>query len=125
MRKRLSVVVFLIFSFTLFVSCSVQNGLLMNGDINSTKTSMNGSYEKFTGKYYKKIKFNKGDLLECTVNSTTNKGELILLLLDKDDNIVADLKDTTNIEISQNGYYYFTAIGINHSGDFEIEWSKK
>lgn len=125
MKKRLSIVVFLIFSFTLFVSCSIQNGLLVNGNINSTKTSMNGSYEKFTGKYYKKIKFNKGDFLECTVNITTNKGELLLLLLDKDDNIVADLKDTTNIEIPQNGYYRFTAIGINHSGDFEIGWSKK
>ncbi|MGL5379089.1 hypothetical protein [Clostridium sp.] len=125
MRKKYLLILSLIFSLMVFVSCTVQSGVITIGSLDSGKDYIKGNYEKFNGEYYKMIKLKKGDKIELSTNFNTKNGEIKLLLLDKDENEVLDLKNTTSFEVLDDGYYYFKAIAENHSGDFEMKWNIK
>lgn len=124
MRKKLFIFITLTLMINLILSCSVHSGVITKGDLKSTKNSIEGNYDNFNGKFYKKVKLNKGDKLNFTVNNTINSGELKLLLMDKDDNVLVDLNNSNNFEIKDSGYYFFTALANDHSGDFKVQWKK-
>lgn len=123
MIKKILVITLLIFVVTIFTSCTFFSGVMKNGSIESIDSNIEGSYDKFSGTYFKRIKLNKSDLLEWNTNTKTEDGSLKLLLRDKDENVIADLNKENSAEIKEDGYYYFTAIGDKHSGEFDIEWA--
>lgn len=53
MKKKVFNFIMLTLMINLFVSCSVHSGVITKGDLKSTKNSIEGSYDKFNGKYYK------------------------------------------------------------------------
>lgn len=123
MIKKILVITLLIFVVTIFTSCTFFSGVMKNGSIESIDSNIEGSYDKFSGTYFKRIKLNKSDLLEWNTNTKTEDGSLKLFLRDKDENVIADLNKEDSVEIEEDGYYYFTAIGDKHSGEFDIEWA--
>lgn len=125
MRKKYLLILSLIFSLMVFVSCTVQSGVITIGSLDSGKDYIKGNYEKFNGEYYKKVKLKEGNKIEFSITSNTKSGEIQFLLLDKDKNEVEDLKDSATVEILEDGNYYFKAIAENHSGDFEMKWNIK
>lgn len=123
MIKKILVIVLLIFSLTIFTSCTFFSGIMKNGSIEAINSNIEGSYDKFSGTYFKRIKLNKSDVLEWNTDVNTEDGSLKLLLRDKDKNIIANLETEDSVKIEKDGYYYFTAIGDKHSGEFDIEWT--
>lgn len=122
MIKKVSIVSILTFILLILTSCTVQNGTIISGTLKATNNSIEGDYKSFDGKYYKKLKLNKSDTLESSSVIHTIDGNIQLLLLDDKDNEVTNLKDEKTIIIPEDGYYYFTAVAENHSGDFKLNW---
>lgn len=119
--RKSAIVCIFIFSL-LFISCSVQSGLIINGDLNSTQNQIEGNYTSFNGEYYKKVKLSKFDNISWVSNTETTDGQIELYLLNKDKEIIADLKDNNSIEIPESGHYFFKAIAKKHSGSFKVVW---
>lgn len=125
MIKKISIVSILTFILLTLTSCSVQNGTVIKGTLKATNNSIEGKYESFDGKYYKKLKLNKSDTLESNSVVNITDGDIQLLLLDEENNEISNLKDEKTITIPEDGYYYFTAVAKNHSGDFKLNWNIK
>ena len=123
MIKKILVITLLILGVTIFTSCTFFSGVMKNGSIEAIGSNIEGSYNKFSGTYYKKIKLNKSDVLKWNTDVNTKDGSLKLLLRDKEKNVIADLEKEDSAKIEEDGYYYFTAIGDKHSGEFDIEWA--
>lgn len=125
MKKKMSLIIILILSMLLFISCTGGSYTMTMGSLNGDSKHIEGKYNSFNGKYYSRIKLSKGDTIEYTSSYNTNSGEIDLVLLDKEKNVVADLQTTNSVDIVEDGYYYFTAIGDHHSGSFKVEWDRK
>ncbi|WP_066869914.1 hypothetical protein [Clostridium mediterraneense] len=123
MIKKILVITLLILGITIFASCTFFSGVMKNGSIEAIGSNIEGSYDKFSGTYYKKIKLDKSDVLKWNTDVNTEDGSLKLLLRDKEKNVIADLEKEDSVKIEEAGYYYLTAIGDKHSGEFDIEWA--
>ena len=88
---------------------------------------MEMTYEYFDGYKYKKVKANKGNILELSLNVTTKGGKLnILVLNDKEEEIYSnyDLNGNINekINIDEDGKYMIKIEGDKHEGSYDINW---
>ena len=88
---------------------------------------MEMTYEYFDGYKYKKVKANKGNILELSLNVTTKGGKLnILVLNDKEEEIYSnyDLNGNINekINIDEDGKYMIKIEGDKHEGSYDISW---
>ena len=88
---------------------------------------MEMTYEYFDGYKYKKVKANKGNILELSLNVTTKGGKLnILVLNDKEEEIYSnyDLNGNINekIDIDEDGKYMIKIEGDKHEGSYDISW---
>ena len=63
--------------------------------------------------------------MEYQTSINTDDGSMKLVLLDEKKSVLVNLESTGLIEITEDGNYYFTAIGDHHKGSFEVEWSIK
>jgi hypothetical protein len=116
----------LLFSFLILISCSGGNYVIIKGDIESTSHSMNGSYSKFSGYYYRQITLYKDDHVFLNYQSITHDGTIALELIDDNGNVLFKtqklVKRNYPIHISQSGKYRIEVIGNNHKGSFKLSW---
>lgn len=112
----------IVFILSILTSCSVMNGVITFGKVDSGKNYIEGKYNSFNGSYYKKVKLKKGDNIACEISSRTDAGSIQLLLEDEEGNTVADLLQISIVDIDKDGDYRFIAIANEHSGSFQVEW---
>ncbi|MBM6839564.1 hypothetical protein H9X77_15425 [Clostridium saudiense] len=68
------------------------------------------------------MKLKDGDSVDYQTSITTDGGSIKLVLLDEKKNVLTNLESTGVVEITEDGYYYFTAIADHHKGSFNVEW---
>lgn len=118
---------FILTAFLILTSCSGGNYVIIKGGIESTNNSMDGSYSKFSGNYYRRVRFPGNSNVHLTFHSKTKSGTLTIEMIDdtgkvlfKSNNSSESIKE---IHIAQSGSYKFEAIGKNHDGSFKLNWS--
>lgn len=122
MKKKVSLIIVLMITLVLLTSCTGGSYVITIGKIKGNSKSLTGSYNSFSGKYYSRVKLEAGDIIEYKASCNTDSGSLQLVLLDKDNNVIANLLEAQDVEINNTGYYYFTALGEDHKGDFSVQW---
>lgn len=125
MKRKVLIITLLIITLALFISCTGGSYTMTVGSLNGNGKHIEGKYNSFNGKYFSKVKLEEGDIVEYQTSITTDDGSMELVLLDKNKNVLLNLEPTGSIEITEDGYYYFTALGDHHKGSFEVEWSIK
>lgn len=118
--------VFTLFSLIILASCNGGKYEIIKGEIESTDHSIDGSYAKFSGYYYKEVELRNRNMVNINFHAYTQRGSLILELVDTDGNIIYKTKsdDISNrkIFITYSGKYKFEVIGKNHKGSFDLGW---
>lgn len=100
---------------------------IIMGDIHAEENSIKGSYNTFSGNYYKKVELDKNSKIVLALNAETESGSLIAQLIDPDGNKILELEEGAQKEttINESGKYEMKVIGNDHKGDFNLEWIKK
>lgn len=125
MKRKISIIILLMITLTLFTSCTGGSYTMTIGSLNGNSKHIEGKYNSFNGKYFSKVKLKDGDSVEYQTSINTDDGSMKLVLLDEKKSVLVNLESTGLIEITEDGNYYFTAIGDHHKGSFEVEWSIK
>lgn len=129
MKKRLLIITIIsILAISLF-GCNSSGKYVVKKMIKEDNGNnyMEMTYEYFDGYKYKKVKANKGNILELSLNVTTKGGKLnILVLNDKEEEIYSnyDLNGNINekINIDEDGKYMIKIEGDKHEGSYDISW---
>lgn len=122
MGKKISLIATLIITLVLFTSCTGGSYTMTMGSLNGNSKHIEGKYNSFNGKYFSKVKLKDGDSVDYQTSITTDGGSIKLVLLDEKKNVLTNLESTGVVEITEDGYYYFTAIADHHKGSFNVEW---
>lgn len=122
MGKKISLIATLIITLVLFTSCTGGSHTMTMGSLNGNSKHIEGKYNSFNGKYFSKVKLKDGDSVDYQTSITTDGGSIKLVLLDEKKNVLTNLESTGVVEITEDGYYYFTAIADHHKGSFNVEW---
>lgn len=122
MGKKVSLIATLIITLVLFTSCTGGSYTMTMGSLNGNSKHIEGKYNSFNGKYFSKVKLKDGDSVDYQTSITTDGGSIKLVLLDEKKNVLTNLESTGVVEITEDGYYYFTAIADHHKGSFNVEW---
>lgn len=125
MKKKISIIILLMITLALFTSCTGGSYTMTMGNLKGNSNYIEGKYNSFNGKYFSKVKLNDGDTVEYQTAINTNDGNMNLVLLDKEKNVLLNLEATGEIEITEDGSYYFMAIGDHHKGSFKVAWNVK
>ena len=125
MVKRLGLTIILILTISLIlVGCSGGSYKLIKGSIKYKDNSICGNYSKYTGNFYKKVKFNEGEVVNFSLTLNTVKGELTAKLIDSDENIMFELNDEKTVKIKKTDNYKVQIIAEEHKGDFKLTWAR-
>ena len=130
-RKLLIAIPYLILIITAIIflisSCSGGSYRITIGHINSDSNSIEGSYNSFSGSYYRKIKLTEGDEIIINFKKQTKKGSLDAELISPEGNKIEIANESKNqsIIIKKSGTYKITVIGDGHEGNFIITWYVK
>ncbi|MDW7668547.1 MAG: hypothetical protein SCJ93_06965 [Bacillota bacterium] len=91
------------------------------------ENEINGSYSKFNGFKEKKYDFKEGDSLNFDTVIESESGELKVLLIDEDDNVIHEISNTGNssFEIKETGEYSIRVEGVEHKCNFSVEIERK
>lgn len=88
---------------------------------------MKGSYNDFSGYYFKAVKLKANEHLDIRFDQKTKSGTLTAELLNGKGQIVykSDPNQNSNQEISvpKTGRYRMEVIGLSHSGSFDLSWN--
>lgn len=125
MKKKISIIILLMITLALFTSCTGGSYTMTMGNLKGNSNHIEGKYNSFNGKYFSKVKLNDGDTVEYQTSINTNDGNMNLVLLDKEKKVLLNLEATGEIEITEDGSYYFMAIGDHHKGSFKVAWNVK
>jgi hypothetical protein len=124
-KKQSMTIILILMTLLIFTGCSGGSYKIINGDIDTQENGMNGQYKEFTGKYYRKVKFGKGDVVSFNIIVNTSKGNLSFKLLNPEGEVVNELEKGEIIEIVKTGLYKVQVESNKHKGSFIISWSKK
>lgn len=122
MGRKISLIATLIITLVLFTSCTGGSYTMTMGSLNGNNKHIEGKYNSFNGKYFSKVKLKDGDSVTYQTSITTDGGSIKLVLLDEKKDVLINLESTGLVEITEDGYYYFTAIADQHKGSFNVEW---
>jgi hypothetical protein len=123
MKNRKSIIVFLLILVTLFTSCTYGSYSIISGSIDMGKDEISGSYSKFNGYKQKKYDFNKGDEIVLNTEIKTESGDLSILIIDENDDIIHEIKESgqNSLPIGDSGEYNIRVSGQDHKGEFNIK----
>ncbi|MCY6960363.1 hypothetical protein [Clostridium brassicae] len=121
LRRSLSMMLFLI--ICLLMGCSGGSYKINEGDIKASDNSINGSYGSFTGNYFKKVKFEKGEDIKFDFEINTVKGRVSAKVIDSQDNTVAKIEKSKSVKIDKADTYTIKVEGENHEGGFVLTWN--
>jgi hypothetical protein len=94
------------------------------GGVESSSNSISGNYSKFSGYYYKEVKFAKGDNINFTYLISTNDGKLSAKLLDSSGDVIEKITKDTTITIPKEDTYKIQVNAKDHKGSFIISWDE-
>jgi hypothetical protein len=120
MKKKLWLILALVSFF--LVGCSGGSYVIKTGGISSSSDSISGDYSKFSGNYYKEVKFEEGDKVSFSYLTTTKNGNLTANLLDSSDEVIENISDNLVITIPKKDTYKIQVEAGNHKGNFMISW---
>ncbi len=124
MARKLSLTSILVLTISLvLVGCSGGSYNLSKGNITYKNNSITGDYSKFTGNFYKTVKFNEGEIVNYSLTLNTIKGDLTAKLIDSDENVVAELSDKLAVTIKKTDNYKIMIEGNSHKGNFVLTWT--
>lgn len=97
------------------------------GSLETAENKITGSYNTFSGHYFKEISLQKGDKLNINLISDTDKGQLKAELVGPEGNIFLQFTGEKQAQhrkltIPKEGIYKFKVIGDNHQGSFTLSW---
>lgn len=124
-RKYFILVVIL--SLILLVGCEGGSYMVIKGEVDANKNSITGDYNKFSGKYYKRLKLKRNDKIFVKFENETKKGSLKANLTDSDGEEIFSMNglDKANEKrfiIKKDGYYKMRVIADDHKGSFNLQW---
>ena len=114
-------------SLSLLTACSGGSYILKEGSIKTENNLIEGSYEYFSGTYYKNIKIDQNKKISINFDSRTEGGNISANLIDIDNGTIIDLggKEYNNNEliIENAGSYRLRVNGNKHKGSFILSWN--
>lgn len=123
MQKKISILSALFFIVLTFTGCSGGTYTISKGNIGVSDSGITGNYSNFNGKYYKKVKFDKGDKIIFHLDIRSVKGKIKCELIYPEGKPVVELKDNKRIKIPKDGEYKVQLDGKDHEGNFMIYWN--
>lgn len=125
--KRRYLLIIIVLLGILIAGCSqVGSYTLIMGDIHTGEDSIEGSYSKFSGNYYKKVELDKNDMINVELTAETKAGSITAQLIDPEGNKILEIKENSQKEklINESGQYKMKVVGEDHKGSFEFKWEK-
>ncbi|WP_338448791.1 hypothetical protein R4Z09_21605 [Niallia oryzisoli] len=120
--KKLGTLLLLMLMLFMFVGCSGGSYTITVGEIDSFKHEIAGEYSSFSGKYYKQVTVEPGEVLEITLTAHTEKGRLKAVILDSEEKVISTLNPGNSVQIRDAGVYKLQVEGKNHKGSFTLSW---
>ncbi len=127
MNKKGIILIVLLFLITIFTSCTYGSYSIKVGDVEMGNHEISGSYSSFNGFKQRTYDFEEGDSFNFNTIIETESGELKVLLIDEDDNVIHEISNTGNssFEIKETGEYSIRVEGVEHKGSFSVEIERK
>ncbi|MDQ0155474.1 hypothetical protein [Robertmurraya andreesenii] len=122
MMKKMGLLFLSVLMSLYLVGCTGGSYVITIGEINSTKNSLSGEYNQFSGHYYAKVKLDNQETLVLNFSAETKKGELIARVIDSDGKTIKTLKPGDTVELNQSGQYKLQIEGEKHQGSFTMSW---
>lgn len=122
MYKKL--LISIVFVSVLLIGCSGGSYTVHIGELSSSSNSISGEYDRFSGYYFKEVKFAKGDTVQLTYSVSTEQGSLSARLLNSSGKVIKDITSDTTVQITKNDTYKVRVDGQKHQGNFNISWSR-
>jgi hypothetical protein len=122
--KKISFIVLCILLISLLAGCSGGAYTISIGDIGSSGNSISGSYDSFSGHYYKTAKFEKGQTINFSFSANTVSCELSARVIDSKGNTVVELKGDQSVQIDKTDTYKIQVEGQKHQGGLLLSWSE-
>lgn len=119
MMKKLGTL-FLLLLLVAFAGCSGGSYTITVGEIDSFEHEITGEYSRFSGKYYKEVTVEPGEVLEITLTTRTEKGELKAVVLDSEEKVISTLIQEDSVQIRDPGEYKLQIEGKKHKSDFTL-----
>ena len=118
-------IIFILFIvLTIFITgCTYGSYSIKVGSVDMGKNEVSGSYSEFNGFKSKNYDFEEGDSLNFDTEIETESGELKILLLDEDKNILQEISESgeSNYEVKETSDYNIRVEAIEHKGSFSVE----
>jgi len=97
------------------------------GSLETAENKITGSYNNFSGHYFKKLSLQKGNKLNANLISNTKKGQLRAELVGPEGNVCLQFTGEKQAQhrkltIAKDGIYKFKVRGDNHQGSFTLAW---
>lgn len=108
----------------LLMGCSAGSYVIKTGNLSSSSDSISGEYSKFSGHYYKKVKFEEGENITFSYSASTIDGKLSANLMDSSDKVIEEITDKMVITIPKKDTYKIQVEANNHKGSFSITWDE-
>lgn len=106
--------------------CTSGSGYTILSYENNSSTSMQMSYEKFTGTRTTTLKVKENEEVEVRVNIVTESGSIHLSITDEDGNQAYqgnELSESTMFTVNLTaGTYKIKVEGKDHKGSYRINW---
>jgi len=119
--KKIFLLVIMVFLISV-VSCSSE--MLKNEKLNDTDTSMEMSYDKFSGERSKTVTLKSNT--EIKVDIVTNDGDIALSIVDESGNkayIGNALKTSSfSVTVDKDTDYTIKVVAKSHEGSYKIAW---
>ena len=126
-NKKIMLLAILVLSMVILVGCSGGSYLITIGDIDTTGNSITGSYEKFDGHYFKKVKLEEGQNLKVKFYTVTEEGSIAAQVEDPSGEVILQLEGQDDaqekeIAINRTGTYSMKVTADKHKGSFQLNW---
>lgn len=115
---------FIVLFSILLVGCTGGSYVITTGGVESSSNSISGNYSKFSGYFYKEVKFSKGDNINFTYLISTNDGKLSAKLIDSSGDVIEKITKDTTITIPKEDMYKIQVNAKDHKGSFIISWDE-
>lgn len=120
--KKVGAVCLLVLLLSNLIACSGGSYAISVGEVESTKNSIVGEYNSFSGKYFKKVHLKEGESYTITFSVTTEKGELIAKVIDSNGETLETLSAGDTFTLNEFGRYKLQVEGEKHRGSFTLSW---
>ncbi|WP_400243824.1 hypothetical protein AB3U99_21730 [Niallia sp. JL1B1071] len=120
--KRVEMLFLMVLLLFNVAGCSGGSYAISIGEIESSKNSIVGEYNSFSGDYFKKVNVEKGDSYKVSFSVYTEEGELTAKVMDSNGETLKTLKDGDTFTLNQLGTYKLQVEGEKHRGSFALSW---